>query len=102
MRKWLFLVPLLAACDATGPEEDWTHEGVITSSMQMVTDVDQYADITCQVNGRRVQVFTGPGGKGPRCLRQYHEVREGDVIIPTHTLYVMDGWVGRFYRIRIE
>ena len=100
--RYLALIPLFAACDSTGPSEGWTHEGTIESGYHRIADVDQYATITCQVDGRGVTVYTGAGGNGPHCLKFYHTVTVGDQVIPTHTLYVANGPIGKRYRARVE
>lgn len=99
--RYLIALILLAACDATGPG-DWTHEGVIESGSHMVTAVDQYASITCEVDGQRVETYTGGTPTGPHCLKYYHTVDSAGIIYPLHTLYVQNGPVGRRYRASVR
>ena len=102
--RWLALIPLIAACgDSTGPSDGWTHEGTIESGFHLVADVDQYATIACQIDGRNATVYTGAGGgDSPHCLKLYSTVQVGDEVHPVHTLYIANGPIGRKYRARVE
>ena len=102
--RWLALIPLLAACgDSTGPSDGWTHEGTIESGFHMVADVDQYATIACQIDGRNATVYTGAGGgNSPHCLKLYHTVTVDTLVTPVYTLYIANGEIGKRYRASIR
>jgi hypothetical protein len=106
--RWLFLIPLMAACESPTEPEVWTFEGEVTTSSITLGHVDADAAVTCQV--------ADPGGEfiaipvlgitpatGPVC-RHYRVESSPPVgpVVVTYPLYIAGAPIGGRYRVRVE
>jgi hypothetical protein len=107
--RWLFLIPLMAACDSPTEPEVWTFEGdIAAASITLSADIGDTATVECQI--------ADPGGEfiaipvlgitpatGPVC-RHYRVESSPPVgpVVVTYPLYIAGAPIGGRYRVRVE